>query len=101
MKEKEINELKNKLSRYPIDLSEREKLLSITIMTKDESIRENIICKNTDKFINIENKLYQIYPECFKIYNSFSINGKTINKMKNLDENKISNSDIIILNIED
>ena len=101
MKEKEINESKNKLSRYPIDLSEREKLLSITIITKDESIRENIICKNTDKFINIENKLYQIYPECFKIYNSFSINGKTINKMKNLDENKISNSDIIILNIED
>ena len=62
---KEINELKMKLARYPIELSEKEKLINFTIMSNDENLRINILCKNTDKFQNVENIIYEKYPEYF------------------------------------
>ena len=56
-----------------------------------------MICKNTDNFSIIENKLYEKFPEYknFEIY--FMLKGKVINKTKNLDENMIYNNDIIYI----
>ena len=53
-----------------------------------------IYCKNNDKFIDIENKLYELYPE-YRRDNTFMIEGREINKGNNLIENGINNKDII------
>ena len=97
-RKKEIDELNKKLSRYPLELQEGEKLISLIILSADENIRTNIICKNTDNFISIENKLFKEYPQYFKKEYYFTVNGKIIKSYKNLYKNKISNKSIIILN---
>ena len=63
----------------------------------DENILYSIICKNTDNFKEIEKKFYKKYPEYKNTKNCFTLNGKEIDKTKNLDENKIKNSDIITI----
>ena len=94
-KEKEIKEIK---SRFPFELSENEKLISVIIVSTDQKIHHSFICKNTDKFTKVEYLLYEIYPEYMETDNYFVINGNKINKYKSLEENKIKNSDIITLN---
>ena len=95
---KKIEELKEKLSRYPLELSKGEKLISVIFTSSDQKIHCSIICKNTEKFIKLEEKLYNDYPEYSESDNYFMVNGNRISKFKTLDENKIKNSDIIILN---
>ena len=94
---KEIDKLKEKLSRYPFELSKGEKLLSVIFTSSDQNMYYSIICKNTQKFTELEEKLYNDYPEYSKSNNYFIINGNRVNKTKSLDENKIGNNDIIIL----
>ena len=55
-KDKEIEELKIKLSRFPFELNEREKLMSVIFQSTDQNIHLSVICKNTDKFNKIEVK---------------------------------------------
>ena len=99
-KDKEIKELKLKLSRYPMELKEGEKLMTINFTSVDSKINNySIICKNTDIFNNIEKKLYEDYNEYYDTDNYFTVNGKKIHRFKNLDENNIHNNDVIILNI--
>ena len=95
-----LNELKEKLSKFPFELNDNEKMISIIFVSFDESIIDAIICKNTDKFSKIEKQLYQIYPE-YEGKINFMNNGIYINKENNLEENKIYNNSIInIINIE-
>jgi len=101
-KDKELKELKLKLSKYPLELNEGEKLMTINFTTIDRRIQNySIICKNTDIFNNIEKKLYEDYEEYYKTENYFTINGRKIEKCKNLEENNIHDNDAIILNIID
>ena len=93
----EIGKLKEQLSRYPLELSDGEKLISVIFTSSDENMYYSIICKNTQKFTELENKLYNDYPEYSGTYNYFMVNGNKVNKFKSLDENKIRNNDIIIL----
>ena len=93
----EIDKLNEKLSRYPFELSKGEKLISVIFTSSDQNMFYSIICKNTQKFTELEEKLYNDYPEYSKSNNYFIINGNRVNKNKSLDENKIRNSDIIIL----
>ena len=60
-KEKEIKELKLKLSRYPFVLEEGEKLMSIIFNSVDQKLNFSVICKNTDEFHKIEAQLYKNY----------------------------------------
>ena len=69
IKEQKIEKLENALKRYPIELSENEKLMSIIINSSDEKIQYSIICKNTDKFIKIEGILYNEYPQYEELSN--------------------------------
>ena len=95
---KKIDELKEKLSRYPFELLKGEKLISVIFTSSDQKIHCSIICKNTEKFIKLEEKLYNDYPEYSESDNYFMVNGNRVSKFKTLDENKIKNSNIIILN---
>ena len=95
---KKIDNLKEKLSRYPFELLKGEQIISVIFISDDQNIHYSVICKNTDKFIRLEEKLYKDYPEYSEIDCFFMVNGKVISKFKSLEENNIHNSDIIILN---
>ena len=94
IKDKEIKDLK---SRYPIELLEGEKLMSIIFISTDQKIHHSIICKNTDPFSRIERLLYDEYPEYLDSENYYIVNGNRINRHKTLEENNISNGNIITL----
>ena len=101
-KEKEIKELKSKLSRYPLLLNDGEKIMSLIFTSADQVIHHSVICKNTELFSNVENRLYDEGFSEYKEYeNFFTFNGLKINKNKTLEENNIKNSDVIILNVID
>ena len=101
-KERELKELKLELSRYPIELKDGEKLMTVNFTTVDSKIQNySIICKNTEIFNIIETKLYKDYKEYYDTENFFTVNGKKIHKYKTLDENNIHNNNIVILNIID
>ena len=100
-KEKEIKELKLKLSRYPLELNDGEKLIAIIIRSRDKQIYQVFMCKNTEKFNSVAKRLYENYPKCQKKENFFTCNGFKIDKNKTLDENKIHSNDEVIVNIVD
>ena len=99
-KDNEIKELKLKLSKFPFELNEGEELMCINFNSDDQKIKNySIICKNSDIFNLIENKIYKDFPEFYNSENYFTVNGMKIHKNKTLKENKISNNDVIILNV--
>ena len=97
-KENKIKTLEKKLSRFPFELNEREKLISVIFISLDQNLYYSIICKNTDRFDTIEKKLYDVYSQYSETENYFTVNGNKINKLKTLEDNKIKNNDLIILN---
>ena len=55
----------------------------------------SLVCKDTDLFVRLEERLYEDFPQ-FKNYdNYFEVNGKRILRFKTLAENGIENNDII------
>ena len=89
-----MEQLNIKLSKFPFELTQEEKLISIVITTFDENLHINFLCKNTDKFIKIEKDFYNKYPEYKNLDSYFSINGNKINPDLSLHENNIKNNDI-------
>ena len=97
-KDKEIKELKTKISRYPCILEEGEKLISIIFQSSDQSLHSSIICKNTDKFHKIEELICEKNSKFIDTENFFYLNGAKINKNKTIEQNGIKDDDIILLN---
>ena len=62
----------------------------------------SLICKNTDLFVRLEERLYKDFPE-FKNYETyFEIKTKRIKRFKTIDENQIKSNDIItVFRVED
>ena len=61
----------------------------------------NIVCKNTDIFVRLEEKLFNDFPQ-FKDYETyFTVKTKRIKRYKTLDENNIQNNDIVNIFIID
>ena len=98
-KENEIKELKSKIQNYKFELKEEETLVNIIFMSADESIIYSSMCKNSDKFIDIEKNLYKKFPELLQSENDYFRKGTKINKYNSIDENKIKDGDILIFNI--
>ena len=88
-----INDIKLNI---PLQIKSEEKMMSIIFISIDEDIHYSIICKNTDIFANIEKIFYDKYPEYKNIQSEFFVNGNKVDRLKNIDDNKIKNSDIII-----
>lgn len=93
-KDEEIRELK---SRFPFELEKGEKIMSVIFISLNQEIHQSIICKDTDIFSKIENLLYDEYPKYRESNNIFICNGNKVDRNKNLRENKIENSAVIIL----
>ena len=85
--------------KISLELKEGEELLTVIFVSIDENLNYSFICKNTDSFNTVENRLYSIFPEYYdnKNENCFYIKGKEIEKSKTIKENKIKYSDKIML----
>ena len=78
-----------------------EDFIPVIFQSKDQKILYSIICAKTDKFIQIENKLYEKFPELeesdnYELY--FTINGKRVKRSKTIADNNINYSDIVTIN---
>ena len=69
----------------------------MTFLTSNENVHYSIICKNTDNFHRLEMAFYDKFPEYKKRDNIFLIHNKIIDKYHNLEANKISDNDIIVI----
>ena len=79
--QKTIEELKEKLSRFPFEILKGEKLMSIIVISSDKKLHRAIICKNTELFCDLEKKIYQNNDK-INIGNYFTLNGKRLMKRK-------------------
>ena len=73
----------------------KSEILCIQFISIDEIVD---FAKNTDIFGHLEEQLYKHYPDYKETNNYFTCNGSVIDRSKTLEENKIRNSDKILLN---
>ena len=95
---KKIEDLNEKLKRYPYILEKDEKLMSVIFTSVDQKTHYSLICKNTHTINNLEPELYKEYPDYCYSENYFICKGKVINKFEKLENYHINNGDVIILN---
>ena len=101
-KENQINKLKielqkekNKTNKKMIDYND---IIAINFISTDQKINKfPISCVKTDRFAEIEEKLYQEFEEFRETNNTFIVNGTTILRFKKMSENNIKNGDTIQL----
>ena len=74
------------------------KIIAINIISIDQKISYCLPCKSTDIFVDIEKQLYKEYPEYKYTNNYFTIQGRLIQRFLSLEENRIGNSSLILLN---
>ena len=101
-KENQINKLKielqnekNKTNKKMIDYND---MIAINFISTDQKINKfPISCVKTDRFAEIEEKLYQEFEEFRETNNTFIVNGTTVLRFKKMSENNIKNGDTIQL----
>ena len=101
-KENQINKLKielqkekNKTNKKMIDYND---MIAINFISTDQKINKfPISCVKTDRFAEIEEKLYQEFEEFRETNNTFIVNGNTILRFKKMNENNIKDGDTIQL----
>ena len=93
-KEDEINDLKEKIKKYPFILDKKEDLMAIIFYSVDQKVHYPMICKNTDTINKLEGKLYEHYPNLSERENYFLCKGNVLNKFYSFEKNKIKNGDI-------
>ena len=87
------NKDKNKIT----SINPGEKILVVNFvgMGVNDIGHYNLVCKNTDLFVRLEERLYEDFPQ-FKEYETyFEVNSKRIKRFKTLKDNKIKTNDII------
>ena len=95
IKDNQINQIKSDL---PFNLKDGETLLPIIFLIGDQKVHYSLICKDSEKFSEVEGRLYEIFPDYSEVENYFMCNGIKINRFKTLKENRIKYSDIIMMN---
>jgi len=95
---KKIDDLNEKLKRYPFILEENEKLISIIISSINHKINYSMICKNTFTINDLEKEIYKKYPEISETENYFMFNENIINRFKTFESYQIKDGDVLIMN---
>ena len=97
-----IKELEKEIEKYKnYYLLPGEKLISIKIISNDQTLEFNTFSKITDNFEKLESSLYKHYPKYKETENFFLVNGAKVNKHKTFEENKIKDNDILTLKVYD
>ena len=76
-------------------------ILAINFISVDQKVHYPMACKKDDKFSQIEEKLFNEYPNYKNCNTFFTTNGKIIDREKTLKENGIKTGDTIILNLNE
>ena len=103
-KNNEINNLNNEMKNLQLNgnkkiLVDINELLNITFKSIDQKVDISFTCQKNDRFVRIEEKLYDEYPEFKELNTYFTVNGRVIKRFKSMLENDIRNNDKILLNI--
>ena len=100
LKEKntELDNLKKK-SNIPKAANDNplKNVIAVAFSSADKKIICPLPCLITDKFVRLEEKFYEKYPEYGERNTSFTIGGKEILRFKTLQNNGINCSDIILI----
>ena len=76
-----------------------ENLISVIFQCTDQTVHYPIICKKNQKFSEVENLLYEQYPQYKNTNNFFTCNGNILYGSKTMKENKISHGNVILMTI--
>ena len=69
--------------------------LNFVSMGNQDIMNYNLVCKNIDLFVRLEERLYEDFPQ-FKEYETyFEVNGKRIKRFKTIEQNNIKTNDVI------
>ena len=98
----EINNLKEQINILNNDdlvtvVNPGEKVIATLFHSSDQKIDFSIACKNTTPFVQLEEKLYEEYPEYKETDNYFLYNGGKLRRFKTIEENQIKSGKPIIL----
>ena len=64
-------------------------------MGTQDIMNYNLVCKNTDLFVKLEERLYNDFPQFKECETYFEVKTNRIKRFKTLEENKIESNDII------
>jgi hypothetical protein len=80
-----------------LTVNPNEKIMAVNFVSMGSQVitNYNIICKNTDLFVDIEKKMYQDYPQFKEMETYFTVGARKINRFKTIEENNIKNNDVI------
>ena len=96
-KDNEINNLKlqlNNLLQSNNNLSNKiyiNDMMCVNFISSDQNVHYAVPCAKNNTFAEIEEKLYQIYPQYRETNNNFLANGNQVLRFKTIAENKIGN----------
>ena len=66
-------------------------MMCVHFISTDQKIHYSVPCIGTNTFAEIEEKLYQQYPEYRETNNNFIANGEQVLRFKTIEQNKIGN----------
>ena len=97
-KDKEITELKKSTENVnKTKFISMDQMTCIYFTSSDQKVHLPIPCIKSDRFAEIEEKLYLEYPEYRETNNIFLVNGKEVLRFKTVEENKINNYQPVML----
>ena len=97
LKDKEINDLRNKSNVIDIPKYKIDDIIVITFQASDSSVNYGIKCIKDETFAEVEEKLYKRYNDLRNTNNMFTANAKPVLRFKTINENNIRDGDIIQL----
>ena len=72
-------------------------IIVIQFTSTDQKIQRGIKCLPSHKFVEVEEKLYQIYPEYRTTNNRFVTDGRVVIKFQTIAENNIKDGQVVQL----
>ena len=105
IKKEEIDNLKtqmnnlrinNTIDNVKVDIKD---IRTILFKSTDQKVEMPYSCRVSDIFVRIEEFLYNEYPEYKDLNTYFTVNGRQIKRFRTIQENKIKNLDVILLNV--
>ena len=97
-KDKELNSRKLQLNTINLEsnnnLSNKlffNEVMCVNFISTDQNIHYAVTCIKNNIFAEIEEKLYQQYPEYRETNNTFIANGRQVLRFKTIAENKLGN----------
>ena len=89
-----IKIIKKKKKKKDVDFND---IIVIQFITLDQKINCGVKCLKTDTFAEVEEQLYQTYPEFRETNNIFVCKGNQILRFKKIWENNIQDKDKVEL----